>query len=246
MASQCSGSPAARPTGGRIATPAAGRSMMSGRADRAVGTRERSRAIVPLPLCVRVGARRRLAAPSPPAAAQHEQHGREREPAGRPAAPPPAVSQAAAVVIQLALSAFGAAGMVQGGIEALKHGSAWLTTAWTAHGKSELITEASKEFLRMLVAIAVAALAYLGAKGNYRNALKIANHMPTGGLPAFATTGSAPSGGAGAGTGVSIGPSVGGPAIVGATAARLSDKEKAALGEGPDVDRLHDKDVGEA
>jgi len=162
------------------------------------------------------------------------------------AATPTGVGQAAAAVIQLALSAFGAAGMVEAGIEALKHGGAWLTTAWTAHGKPELITEASKEFLRMLVAVAVAALGYLGAKGNYKNALKIANNMPTGSLPAFATAGHAPSGEAGAGAGVAIGPSVGGPAVIGAAAVGLSDKEKAALGEGPEVDGVHDKDVGEA
>src|SRR3954470_20072381 len=135
--------------------------------------------------------------------------------------------------------------MVEAGIEALKHGSAWLTTAWTAHGKPELIVEASKEFLRMLVAVAVAALSYAGAKANYRNALKIANNMPTGGLPAFATAGARANGGA-AGAGVAIGPSVGGPAVAGAAATRLSDKEKAALGDGPDVDRLGERDVGEA
>jgi hypothetical protein len=162
------------------------------------------------------------------------------------AAAPTGVSQAAAAVIQLALSAFGAAGMVEGVVEAMKHGAAWLTIAWTAHGKPELIAEASKEFLRMLVAVAVAALAYVGAKGNYKNALKIANKMPTGGLPAFATAGGAPGGGAQAGAGVAIGPSVGGPAVVGAAAVGLSDKEKAALGEGPDVDGLRDKEVGEA
>jgi hypothetical protein len=74
------------------------------------------------------------------------------------ASTPTGVGQAAAEVIQLALSAFGAAGMVEGGVEAVKRGGAWLTTAWTANGKPELIAEASKEFLRMLVAIAVAAL----------------------------------------------------------------------------------------
>jgi hypothetical protein len=162
------------------------------------------------------------------------------------AAAPTGVSQAAAAVIQLALSAFGAAGMVEGGIEALKHAGAWLTTAWTAHGRPELIAEASKEFIRMLIAIAVAALAYVGAKGNYRNALKIANKMPTGGLPAFATAGSAPSGGAGAGAGEAIGPSLGGPAVAGTAAARLSDKEKAALGEGPEVDGMRDGEVSDA
>jgi hypothetical protein len=163
------------------------------------------------------------------------------------AAAPTGVTQAAAAVIQLALSAFGAAGMVEGGIEALKHGSAWLTTAWTAHGKAELIAEASKEFLRMLVAVAVAALGYLGAKGNYKNALKIANNMPTGPLPAFAAArSSAASGHAGSAAGVAIGPSVGGPAIVGAAATRLSDKDKAALGEGPEVDGMREGDAGEA
>src|SRR5262249_51640302 len=158
------------------------------------------------------------------------------------------VGQTGAAVIQLALSAFGAASMVEAGVEALKHGSTWLTTAWTAHGKPELIAEASKEFLRMLVAIAVAALGYLGAKGNDKNALKIANNMPTGSLPAFATAGHAPSGGSGggAGAGVAIGPSTGGPAVVGAAAVGLSDKEKAALGEGKEVDGVRDKDVGEA
>jgi hypothetical protein len=81
--------------------------------------------------------------------------------------------------------------------------------------------EASKEFLRMLVAVAVAALGYLGAKRNDRNAL-------TGPLPRLRDRqGSAASGGAGAATGVAIGPSVG------AAATRLSDKNKAALGEGP-------------
>jgi hypothetical protein len=138
------------------------------------------------------------------------------------------------------------AGMVEDGIEALKHGGAWLTTAWTAHGKPELIVEASKEFLRMLVAVAVAALSYAGAEANYGKALKIANNMPTGGLPAFATAGARANGGARAGAGVAIGPSVGGPAAVGAAATRLSDKEKAALGDGPDVDRLGERDVGEA
>jgi hypothetical protein len=162
------------------------------------------------------------------------------------AATPTGVGQAAAAVIQLALSAFGAASMVEAGVEALKHGTAWLTTAWTAHGKPELITEASKEFLRMLVAIAVAALGYLGAKGSYKNALKIANNMPTGSQPAFATAGHAPPGGAGAAAGVAIGPSAGGPAVVGAAAVGLSDKDKAALGEGKEVDGVGEKDAGEA
>ena len=84
------------------------------------------------------------------------------------AAAPTGVTQAAAIVIQLALSAFGAAGMVKGEIEALKHGSPWLTTTWTAHGK-RADRGGEPELLRMLVAVAVAALAYLGAKGDYWN-----------------------------------------------------------------------------
>lgn len=105
------------------------------------------------------------------------------------AAAPTGVSQAAAVVIQLGLSAFGASGMVLASFEALNHGCAWLTTAWTADGQPERIAAASREFVRMLVAIAAAALSYVGAKGNYTNALKIANTMPTGGLPALAVVG---------------------------------------------------------
>ena len=146
---------------------------------------------------------------------------------------PTGVGQAAAVVIQLALTSFGAAGMVEGGINALKHGSAWLTIAWTANGKPELIAEASKEFLRMLVAVAIAALSYMGAKANYRNALKIANNVPTGGLPALATAGGRATTGAAGGrattgaeamTGVSIGPGGGAAGVVGNAAARLADE----------------------
>jgi hypothetical protein len=162
------------------------------------------------------------------------------------AAAPTGVSQAAAAVIQLALAAFGASGMVQASLEALRHGAAWLTTAWTAHGKPELIGEASKEFLRMLVAVAMAALSYLGARGNYGNALQIARSMPTGGLPALATSGAGTTSGAGVGTGGAIGPSTGAIGPAGNAALRLSESEKAALGEGPDVDGLQDKDIGEA
>ena|SRR5215510_745454 len=98
----------------------------------------------------------------------------------------------------------------------------------------------------MLVAVAVAALSYAGAKTNYRNALKIANNMPTGSLPALATIGGPTIGRAEPVTGVSIGPGIGGIGVVGSAAKRLTDKEKAALGEGPDVDRLREKDVGES
>jgi len=41
----------------------------------------------------------------------------------------------------------------------------------------------------MLVSIAIAALSYLGVKGNYGNALEIPSSMRTGGLPALAVAG---------------------------------------------------------
>jgi len=125
------------------------------------------------------------------------------------AATPTGVGQIAAVVIQLGLAAFGAAGIVQAGVEAVKHAGEWLTIAWTAKGNDEKIAAASKEFLKMLVGIAMAALSYGGMKGNYGNAIKIASSMPTGGWPALAVAGGGQLGGAGAGTGVLIGPSTG-------------------------------------
>jgi hypothetical protein len=108
---------------------------------------------------------------------------------------PTGVTQIVAAIIQLTLSAFGAAGMVEAGIAALKHGIAWLTTAWTANGDPARIAAASRDFLGMVIAIALAALSYTGAKGNYRGALAIADKMPTRGLPAFAHAGSSTSGG---------------------------------------------------
>nr|HPH67630.1 DUF4157 domain-containing protein [Kofleriaceae bacterium] len=123
------------------------------------------------------------------------------------AATPTGVGQIAAVVIQLALSAFGAAGMLQAGVAALQHATAWLNTAWTAQGDKAKVTVASKEFLHMLVSLAMAALAYTGAKGNFGNALKIANSMPPMGLvPAMAVVGGGKvPGGLAAGTGVKLG-----------------------------------------
>ena len=105
------------------------------------------------------------------------------------AATPTGVGQIAAVIIQLALAAFGAAGMAQAGIEALKHASSWLSLAWTAKGDDKQITLASKEFIKMLVSIAMAALAYLGVKGNMGKAVTIANSMQTPMAPALAIAG---------------------------------------------------------
>ncbi|HET7502562.1 MAG TPA: DUF4157 domain-containing protein [Kofleriaceae bacterium] len=128
---------------------------------------------------------------------------------------PTGVGQIVATVIQLGLSAFGAAGAIQAGVEAIKHGGEWLTIAWTAQGKDDRIAVASKEFLKMLVGIAAAALSALGAKANHGNALKIASSMPTGGLPALAVAGGGQMGGAGTATGVLIGPSTGSLGIAG-------------------------------
>jgi len=103
------------------------------------------------------------------------------------AATPTGVGQIAGVLIQLALSAFGAVGMVEAGVEALKHAGQWLTLAWTAKGSDEQLGAASREFLRMLVSIAMAALAYTGVKGNLGKAVKIAQAMPPAGMvPALA------------------------------------------------------------
>ena len=94
------------------------------------------------------------------------------------AATPTGVGQIAALVIQLALAAFGVAGMVSAGLEAVKHASEWLTLAWTALGDEAKIAAASREFLKMLVSIAMAALAYLGVKGNVAKAATIFRSLP--------------------------------------------------------------------
>jgi hypothetical protein len=123
------------------------------------------------------------------------------------AATPTGVSQIAAIVIQLGLAAFGAAGLVEAGVEALKHASEWLRLAWTASGNKEKIATASKEFLKMLVSIAMAALAYLGVKGNMAKAVKIARSLPpTEMAPVLAVAGGGQRGSAGVYTPVAIGP----------------------------------------
>ena len=149
------------------------------------------------------------------------------------AASPTGVGQVVAMVIQLALSAFGAAGMVEAGYQALEHGSIWLNTAWTAKGNEAKIAAASKEFLKMLVAIAMAALSFFGARGNFRNLVKIGGATPTGSLPAFATGfGSMPSGAkAGAGVAIGAGP---GPGAFGVGGAMMVKHEVDANGgDGP-------------
>lgn len=118
---------------------------------------------------------------------------------------PTGVGQIVAVLIQLALTAFGAAGMVEASVQAMSHGTKWLTTAWTADGKQDSLATASKEFLKMLVAIAMAALAYTGAKGNFNKSLQIANSMPMA-TPAFAVAGGGRLGGS-----ATVGAAIAGP-----------------------------------
>jgi hypothetical protein len=160
------------------------------------------------------------------------------------AATPTGVGQIAATVIQLGLSAFGAAGAIQAGAEAIKHASEWLSIAWTAQGKDDRIAAASKEFLKMLVSIAIAALSALGAKANYGNALKIASSMPTGGLPALAVAGGGQLGGAGTATGVLLGPGTGSLGVAG-NAMMQADKEGGSGGaldeSGPKIPEGLDK-----
>jgi hypothetical protein len=146
------------------------------------------------------------------------------------AATPTGVGQIAAAVIQLGLSAFGAAGAVQAGAEALKHASTWLTLAWTGQGKDDQIAAASKEFLRMLVSIAIAALSALGAKANYGNAIKIARAMPTGGLPALAVAHGGQVLGAGTSAGVLVGP---GPGSLGVAGNAMMQADKDGGGSEP-------------
>lgn len=120
------------------------------------------------------------------------------------AASPTGVGQIVAVLIQLGLAAFGAYGLVEAGAQAMSHGSQWLTLAWTAQGKDDHLNAASKEFLKMLVAIAMAALAYTGAKGNFSKAVKIADSMPMP-MPALAIAGGGQLGTSSAGTATAIG-----------------------------------------
>lgn len=127
------------------------------------------------------------------------------------ASSPTGVGQIAAVMIQLALAAFGAAGMVVASVQALEHAQRWLTLAWTAGGKEERIAMASKELIKMLVCIAMAALAWMGVKGNLNTATTIASSMPPM-MPALAVAGGGQLGQAGATSAVATGvPSPFGP-----------------------------------
>lgn len=143
---------------------------------------------------------------------------------------PTGVTQIAAAVIQLGLAAFGAAGAAMAGVQALEHATNWLTLAWTASGNPEKIAAASKEFLRMWVAIAMAALALIGAKGNLTTGMKLLNSLPPGGglVPAMAVVGGGHvpgSAGGGVIEGVAIGPGTGSLGVGGTLALMEGDKD---------------------
>ena len=85
----------------------------------------------------------------------------------------------------------------------------------------------------MLVGIAMAALSALGARANYGNALKIASSMPTGGLPAMAMAGGGQlGGGAGARTGVLVGPGTGSLGVSGNAMMQADDTNGGGRNDG--------------
>jgi hypothetical protein len=105
------------------------------------------------------------------------------------AASPTGVGQVLAFVIQLLLATFGAKGLVDAGAAAIDHGSQWMKLAWAASGDDSGIAAASLEFLRMLVALALAALAFSGVKGNTSKAASLLKITPPGAMPAMALAG---------------------------------------------------------
>src|SRR3954467_8538767 len=124
------------------------------------------------------------------------------------AATPTGVGQIAAVTIQLGLAAFGAVGLVQAGVVTLEHATEWLTLAWTARGKESQVAAASRAFLKMLVLPSMAALLYLGIKGNMGKAVVIADRGPPM-PPAYALAGGRQIGGTGSAVATGLGRSAG-------------------------------------
>jgi hypothetical protein len=93
------------------------------------------------------------------------------------AATPTGVGQLAAAAIQLGLGAWGAVGAGEAIQAAMPYAKKWLMTAWQANGDAKQIALASENFLYMMVQIALAALALLGAKGNTGKGLKLAENV---------------------------------------------------------------------
>ncbi|MEZ4361924.1 MAG: hypothetical protein R3B48_17165 [Kofleriaceae bacterium] len=119
------------------------------------------------------------------------------------AASPTGAGQLLAFLIQTLLAVLGAAGMVEAASAALAHGSKWMKLAWTAKGADAKVAAASREFLRMLVALAMAALAYHGAKAS---AGKSASILANGGGTATPALAIAGGGQAASRAGVILGP----------------------------------------
>lgn len=89
------------------------------------------------------------------------------------AATPTGVGQLAALLIQLAIATFGLRFAAEAAGMALDYAQQWLTIAWTCNGDLDLRAEASRYFLRMLVQIAMAALAIAGVGGSTKNVVRI-------------------------------------------------------------------------
>ena len=144
------------------------------------------------------------------------------------AATPTGVGQLAAYVIQLALALFNAAGAVEAAKDGVGHASNWLTKAWTANGNAKQVSEASSEFVRMLVDVALAALSVTGAKANLGKALQIADHIAVPMTPALAVA----NGGTRAGVGTGVMTGVPGPAgPVGTGVTMMTGDERSGSGD---------------
>ena len=144
------------------------------------------------------------------------------------AATPTLVSQLVAIGIQLVLAAIGAAALAEGLVTAVAHGVEWLRLAIHADGRPEHIAHASEEFLRMLQAIALAALSYMGVRGNWNKALRIGNSLPPPSAMAIAIVPNGTSGVVGTArplTGVAIGPP-GNTGPLGASGAAMASGNK--------------------
>jgi len=142
--------------------------------------------------------------------------------------------QLPAIMIQLGLSAFGAHGMAVATVEALTHAGRWLELAWNAHGREDHIAAASKEFVKMLVSIAMAALAVMGVKGNMGKAAGIATDSMPALMPAWAVA----SGGASSEAGTAAAVAAGGPRPYSPVATAMAMSAKGSDADAPSVDEL--------
>lgn len=107
------------------------------------------------------------------------------------AATPTGIGQLAAAAIQLGLGAWAAYGAMEAIQAALPYAEKWLMTAWKANGDPKQIAIASENFVYMVVQIALAAMALLGARGNIGKGMKLMENVkitpPTMGVGVLAT-----------------------------------------------------------